>query len=74
MVAVRNMKYLFMLYRQQRNNYVARKRRILAAIILKLQKPKQHSFKATQSYKAHDRFAGNFAPEENAEGKDIPKG
>ena len=47
MVAVRNMKYLFMLYRQQCNNYVARKRRILAAIMLKLQKRKQHSFKAT---------------------------
>ena len=45
MVAVRNMKYLFMLYRQQRNNYVARKRRILAAIILKLQKRKQHFLK-----------------------------
>ena len=41
MVAVRNIKYLFMLYRQQRNNYVARKRRILAAVILKLQKRKQ---------------------------------
>ena len=41
MVAVRNMKYLFMLYRRQRNNYVARKGRILAAVILKLQKRKQ---------------------------------
>ena len=29
-----------MLYRRQRNNYVARKRRILAAITLKLQKRK----------------------------------
>ena len=35
------MKFLFMLYRRQRNNYVVRKRRILAAIILKLQKRKQ---------------------------------
>ena len=41
MVAVRNMKYLFMFYRRQHNNYVARKRIILAAIILKLQKHKQ---------------------------------
>ena len=41
LLALRNMKYLFMLYRRQRNNYIARKRRILAAIILKLQKRKR---------------------------------
>ena len=41
MVAIRNMKYLFMIYRRRCNNYVTRKRRILATIILKLQKHKQ---------------------------------
>ena len=67
------MKYLFMLYRRQRNNYIARKRRILAAIILKLQKRKRFFFKATQSYKTQDKFAGIFAPEKNGEDKEIPK-
>ena len=41
MVAVQNIKYLFMLYRQQRNNFTVRKRRILAAITLKLDKREQ---------------------------------
>ena len=41
MVAVQNIKYLFMLYRQQRNNFTVRKRRILAAITLKLEKREQ---------------------------------
>ena len=67
------MKYLFSLYGRQRNNYVARKRRILAAITLKSQKRKTSFFKATQSYKAQNKFAGNFALEQNAEGKKIPK-
>ena len=45
LLALRNMKYLFILYRRQRNNYIARKRRILAAIILKLQKRKRFFLK-----------------------------
>ena len=40
MVAARNVKYLFMLYQRHRNNSVAKKRGILAAITLKLQKGK----------------------------------
>ena len=41
MVAVQNIKNVFKLYRRQHNNYVARRRKILAAITLKSQKHKQ---------------------------------
>ena len=41
MVAVQNIKNVFKLYGRQHNNYVARRRRILAAITLKSQKHKQ---------------------------------
>ena len=48
MVAVQNIRYLFMYYQQQCNNYVARKH--IVAITLKLQKHKATQFfKTTQS-------------------------